>query len=333
MADFYSILGVKRDATLKEIKDAYRRLARRHHPDVNPGDKAAEAKFKQINEAYHVLSDPKSRKDYDEFGENWRHATQFRQAGTRPGQAPGVEWFESTGSRPGGGFEDILRGFGFGAPGRASGTRTGFEEGSPFGFGPATARAAQEVPVEINLGEAFSGTTRLISFNKDERCSSCGGTGRRGRGICTICAGRGASSRSMRLEVKIPAGIDNEGKVRIRPSDDTEIILAVAVQPDPRFRREGRDLYTDVDVPYVDAILGGEARVPTLTGQVALKIPSGTTSGKTFRIAGKGMPRLGGGDAGSLFARVAVSVPASISEQERELIERLREMRNGAGVR
>ncbi|MBI4306533.1 MAG: DnaJ domain-containing protein [Chloroflexi bacterium] len=335
MADFYSILGVGRDASIKEIKDAYRRLARRYHPDVNPGDKSAEAKFKQINEAYHVLSDPKTRKDYEEFGENWRRAAQFRQAGAGAGRGPGgAEWFEPTGSRSFGGVEDILGRFGFGTPGRAGGFRTGFGEEQPFGFGgPAATRAAQEVLVEINLAEAFSGTTRLISFNREEPCASCGGTGRRGRGVCATCSGRGASARVVRLEVKIPAGIDEEGRVRIRPSEDAEIILAVSVKPDPRFRREGADLHTDVEVPYVDAILGGEVRVPTLTGQIALKIPPGTSSGKTFRIAGRGMPRMGGGDPGSLFARVAVSVPESVTEEERALIQRLRGMRNGTGVR
>lgn len=331
MADFYSVLGVGREAGPKDIKDAYRRLARRHHPDVNPGDRRAEEKFKQINEAYHVLSDPKTRKDYDEFGENWKHAEQLRQAGTgagfggaRPGNG-GFEWFESTGGRPFEGFEDLLGRFGYGSERRGS-----RGAGSPFGF--ATAPAAprpQEVPVEITLNEAHGGTTRLVSFDREEPCASCNGTGRRGRGICSACAGAGITSRPTRLEVKFPAGIDDGGRVRIRPSDETEIIFVVKVRPDPRFRRQGADLYTEVAVPFTDAILGGEVRLPTISGQVALKIPARTAAGKTFKITGKGMPRLGGGEPGSLFARVAVTVPEDVSDEELGLVKRLRELRNG----
>lgn len=335
MADFYSILGVGRDATLKDIKDAYRRLARKHHPDVNPGNRRAEETFKQINEAYHVLSNPKTRKDYDEFGANWRHAEQARQAGAHAGfggggagqrGAPGgYEWFESTGGRPFEGYEDLLGRFGFGDGGRRRGPE------APFGFGQAAPAGPriQEVPVEVTLDEAYRGTSRLIAFEREERCASCGGTGRRGRGVCSTCAGAGFTSRPARLEVKIPAGIEDGGRVRIRPSEEAEIIFVVSVQPDPRFRRQGADLFTDVEVSFTDAILGGEVRVPTISGQVALKIPAATVAGKTFRIAGKGMPRVGGGDPGSLYAKVAVTVPADVSDEERQLIQRLRELRNG----
>jgi DnaJ-class molecular chaperone len=328
MADFYSLLGVGRDATLKDIKDAYRRLARKYHPDVNRDDRRAEETFKQINEAYHVLSSPRTRKDYDEFGANWKHAEQLRQAGAgvgfggnarSQGGAPGgVEWFESTRGRPFEGFEDLLGRFSFDDGGRRAGA-AGTEAGP----------RVQEVPVEVTLDEAYRGTTRLIAFDREERCAGCSGTGRRGRGVCSSCAGAGLTSRPMRLEVKIPAGIDDAGRVRIRPSEDAEIIFVVSVRPDPTFRRQGADLFTDVEVPFTDAILGGEARVPTISGQVALKIPAATVAGKTFRIAGKGMPRVGGGDPGSLYARVAVTVPKDPSEEERKLIQRLRELRNG----
>jgi molecular chaperone DnaJ len=340
MADFYSVLGVGRDASAREIKDAYRRLARRYHPDVNPGDKTSEAKFKQVNEAYHVLSNPKARKDYDEFGENWKHAEQLRQAGARVGSggAPerpgGFEWFETTGGQPFESFDDLLGRFGF-TTRRRAGASSGF--GSPFGVhdsqgAPAGSRT-REVPVEVSLEEAYRGATRLIAYERDEPCGACGATGRRGRGTCSSCGGAGVTPSQMRLEVKIPAGIEDGGRVRIRPTPESEVILVVSVRPDARFRRQGTDLYTDVEVPFTDAILGGEAVVQTVTGRIALKIPAGTPAGKTFRIAGKGMPHLGGGEKGALYAKVAVTVPEVMTAEERKLVERLRELRNGAKVR
>jgi len=322
MTEFYAALGVAREATSKEIKDAYRRLARQYHPDVNPGDKRAEEKFKEINEAYHVLSVPQTRKDYDQYGSDWKHAEQLRQAGA------GFAGARSGGyGRPGaasGGFDGIFSRFGFGTPTGAGGWG-GVEpgDGNGFGYGPGRA-AAPEVRVEVTLSESFTGATRLISFDRHEPCSGCGGSGRRGRGRCASCQGAGGSARQVRLEVKIPSGIEDGGRVRIRPSADSEIILAVTVKGDPRFRREGADLHTTVEVPYLDVILGGEARVPTMTGQIALKIPAGTVAGRTFRIAGKGMPRMGGGEPGSLYATVAVTVPQQLSEQERKLLEQLR---------
>jgi molecular chaperone DnaJ len=330
MADFYSVLGVGRGAPAKEIKDAYRRLARKYHPDVNPGDKGAEARFKQVNEAYHVLSNPKTRKDYDQFGENWKHAEHLRQAGASagfrgsPGTATG--WSDMPGGMPYEVFQDLLGGFGLG--GRPRGR--GFD--SVFAGDATGAHPPQTVAVEITLDEAYRGTTRLVSLDREEPCAPCGGSGRRGRGVCSSCSGRGAHVRATRLEVKIPAGIEDGGKVRIRPSGGAEIVFSVAVRPHARFRRDGADLYAEVEVPFTDAILGGEAVVPTMTGRVALKIPAGTAAGKTFRIAGKGMPRVGGGEPGSLFAKVAVTVPEDASEEEKRLIRRLRELRDGARV-
>lgn len=329
MTDYYATLGVERGANAKEIKDAYRRLARQYHPDVNLGDKRAEEKFKQVNEAHHVLSEPKSRKDYDEYGERWKHAAQFREAGASPGaRAGGFEFRGSPGGAGFGGFEDLFSRFGLGnAPG--DGGRVGVD----FGGGPfAQARSATpEVKVEIALAEAFAGATRLITFERSEPCGACAGTGRRGRGRCTTCQGAGGAARQARLEVKIPAGIEDGGRVRIRPSEDSELILAVTIRKDPRFRREGADLHSTVEVPYLDAMLGGEVVVPTMTGQIALKIPPGTLAGKTFRIGGKGMPARGSGEQGSLYVAVAVTVPAEQSDEERTLLGRLRELRNGAG--
>ncbi len=327
--DFYSILGVPKDATQKQIRDAYRRLARKHHPDVNPGDEAAAEHFKKINEAYHVLANEKTRKDYDEFGEHWRHADEIRKAGGMPGggRRGGFEWVDLGGNGGSGvefGFEDlddILGRFGFG------GTPRGRGSASPFGGGAGPQRPSQEVPVEISLEEAYHGSKRLITYNRHEPCSSCRGTGGRGTQACATCGGAGIAPKPVRLEVAIPAGIEDGGRIRLRPDRETEIVLRVSVRKHPTFRRSGADLYTDVKVPYIDAVLGGEVEVPTITGKVALKLPEGSQNGKVFRLAGKGMPRRSSGEHGSLYATVSVVLPTELSNEERELFQRLRELR------
>jgi DnaJ-class molecular chaperone len=274
---YYDILGVARDADEKAVRAAYRKLARKLHPDVNPGDKTAEARFKRVNEAYEVLSDARKRKDYDEFGENWRHADEMRKAGA--------------GGRFGGGspFDP------FGNGGRTAGLGDMFDL---FGRG---GRQVLETTAEITLEEAYRGTVRRL----------------------TIAGPQGPQN----IEVRIPAGIDDGGRVRVRPSPETEIHLLVRVLPDRRFRREGVDLHTDVAVPLLDAVLGGEVEVPTMTGRVALKIPPGTQNGRSFRINGKGMPRSGGSGHGDLYATVKVRLPESLTDEERRLFERLRDVR------
>lgn len=310
--DYYETLGVRRGTSSKEIRDAYRRLARRYHPDVNPGDAESEEQFKRINEAHEVLSDEERRADYDEFGEKWRHAEQIRQA-----QQHGGFRFESGGFAGGrgphvGGLGDILSRFGFRDGGGSEGVRR--------------ARASQEVAVDITLEEAYSGTIRNVSYSRDEACPSCGGAGYRDGGTCGTCHGAGYVRSPVRLEVKIPAGIDDGGRIRLRPDSETEISLRVRVRPDRRFERKGPDLHSEVRVPYTDAILGGEVEVPTMNGRVALTIPPGTQNGKTFRLVGKGMPRMGGGPHGTLFAKLAADLPTDLSDEERELFEKLREM-------
>ena len=317
--DFYSTLGVGRDASEKDIRSAYRRLARKYHPDVNSGDAEAGERFKRINEAYQVLSDEKTRRDYDEFGENWRHAEQMRNFGGRGGsrRGPGVHFQQfdlgDLGDSGFGGLGDL---FGFGS--RAGGPRQG-----------AARRRAQEVETQITLAEAYSGATRLVSYQAARPCESCSGTGRRGSAACAACQGAGMEVRPARLEVKIPAGIDDGGRIRVRPSPDVELALRVRVRPDSRFTRKGSDLHAEVSVPYLDAILGGEAEVPTMAGRVMLTIPAGSQNGRSFRLSGKGMPRLGGGDPGALVATLKVVLPESVDVEERELFEGLRRMRDG----
>ncbi len=293
---FYDILGVPRDADAKAIRGAYRRLARRYHPDVNPGDKSAEERFKKVNEAYEVLSDKKLRKDYDEFGDQWRHADDIRKAGVGAGGRRGATYAD----------------FGNGGPGGSS--IFDFFDMGGMGYGGAGARqrgvVSHEGSVEITLEEAYRGTTRVITLSPTM-----------------------PGTESRRLEVKVPAGIHDGGKIRLRPDDSTDVTLTVRVLPDPRFRREGANLHTEVSVGLLDAVLGGEVEVPTMTGRVALKIPRGTQNGRSFRIAGKGMPRSGGSGHGDLFATVKVRLPESLSDEERQLFEQLRSLRSGAGER
>lgn len=322
-SDFYEELGVGRGATEKEIRAAYRALARKHHPDVNPdGDEAAE-RFKRINEAYQVLSDEKTRRDYDEFGPNWRHADQLRSAGAG-GRGAGSPFSSFSGFSGFGGLEDLLSQAGFGGGSSGRGRR-------------ATGRQRLETTAEITLEEAYHGTQRVVSFYGSAPCTACRGSGRNGAAACAACRGYGAVERERRLEVAIPAGVNDGDRIRVRPDDATEVSLRVSVRPHREFERAAADLSVDVVVPYLDAVLGGEVEVPTMTGRVALTIPAGTRHGRLIRLAGKGMPRRrgdggqpsGGDGFGDLVARVIVGLPEEVSEEEKGLFEQLKTIRDG----
>ena len=315
--NYYDILGVPRSAGDKDIRKAYRRLARKHHPDVNPGDKAAEARFKEINAAYEVLSDADKRRKYDRYGDQWQYADQIEEAqrqsaGRRSFGRGGTFDFgdANLGGDLGGLFEGIFRGFGR-RPGRQ---RT---------------RDVQQ-PVEVTLEEAYHGTTRVLQMEREEPCTTCGGQGQVAGAICHVCRGTGAIARPRRLEVKVPAGVRDGSRVRVAgegaagPAGAGDLYLVVSVRPHERFERRGDDLHTDVDIPLTDAVLGGEVQVPTMTSRVMLKIPPLTQNGRNFRLSGLGMPRLGGNGKGDLFARVKVALPQELSPQERELFEKLR---------
>jgi curved DNA-binding protein len=311
--DYYRILGVERNASEKEIKRAYRRLAREFHPDVNPDDKEAEEKFKEINEAHEVLSDPEKRTKYDQLGANYQ---QWQRMGRDPGNfdwsqwtsgAPGgvrVEWSGDIGDLFGGGaggFSDFFRSI-FGGMGGVGQT------GGPFQTaGQRTARGQDmEAQVEVTLEEAFQGTTRLLE--------------REGR----------------QIRVKIPPGARTGSKIRVAgkggpgygggPAGD--LYLNVAVKSHPILSREGSNLRCDVNVEFYTAVLGGEVQVPTLDGDVSLKIPAGTNSGKTFRLRGKGMPNpRKPKQRGNLLATVQIQVPQKLSARERELFDELARLR------
>ncbi len=298
--DYYSILGVKRDASERELKQAYRRLARKYHPDINPGDSSAEAKFKEINEAYEVLSDPENRRKYDQFGDRWQHADQFARAGRQ--QAPfgdfgpgGGTSFHFTGDDLGSLFGDLFGGFG------AQAGQPRFTEDIR-----ASKKALDiEYPVEVTLEEAYHGASRLLSFEDGRR-----------------------------LEVKIPPGVKDGSRVRIsgkgrqgRGGARGNLYLVLSVKPHPMFQRSGDDLHVEVKVPLVVAMLGGEVQVPSPKGKLALKVPPETQNGRVFRLAGRGMPHLGNSSRGDLLAKVNVTLPTSLSAKEKELFKQLGELR------
>jgi molecular chaperone DnaJ len=323
--DYYAILGVGRSATDKDIKQAFRRLARKYHPDVNPGDKSAEARFKEVNQAYEVLSDPEKRKKYDQFGDQWQSAEQFAKAGqgAQPGFGRGGAYttydFSDLGDL-GDLFGGIFQGFG-------SGTGTGSAR--------RTARPRTlEHPVDVTLDEAYQGTKRVIQLQAEEACPTCGGTGRVGRTRCTTCGGSGRLLKPRRLEVKIPPGVGDGSRVRISGQGSEgyggargDLYLVVRVLPHQLFERKADDLYTEIAIPLVTAVLGGEVGVPTLKGKVALKVPQETQNGKVFRLAGQGMPHLNDSSKGDLFARVKVLLPTRLTPQEKQLFEQLRTSR------
>ncbi|MFC1921334.1 DnaJ C-terminal domain-containing protein [Chloroflexota bacterium] len=319
--DYYSKLGVKRDASEQEIKKAYRKLARQFHPDVNPGDKSAEAKFKEINEAYEVLSDKEDRKKYDKYGDQWQHADQFE-------KARGQQTF----------YRDSNMG---------GGQSFQFEEGdleslfgNLFGGGRGGANRRQprasrgrdiEYAVEVTLEEVFHGTNRVLSMDNPQACGSCGGTGMIQNVPCSICRGSGAVSGKKQLEVKIPPGVKTGSRVRIAGKGEPgyaggtsgDLYLVTSVKPHRHFERKGNDLNTEVEVPLTVAVLGGEVQVPTLKGKLALKIPPETQNGRVFRLSGQGMPQLGKSSHGDLLVKVKVLLPAKLTAEEKELFEQL----------
>lgn len=304
--DYYQVLGVARTASDKDIRQAYRRLARQHHPDLNPGDKAAEARFKEIGEAYEVLSDADKRKKYDRYGHEWQHA-EAAEAAARDAGFRGARWGPSGGARyetvenlDDDAFGDLFGELFGGAPrgGRRGGAR-----------GRSMTHPGQdyEQPVEVTLEEAFAGTQRVLTLQSPD-------------------------GKSRRLEVKIPPGVTDGSRVRVAgeggpglgggPNGD--LYLVISVRPQGTFERKGDDLYVAAAVPVHVLVLGGEAQVPTLKGtKLALRIPPETQNGRVFRLAGQGMPRLQGGGRGDLYATVNAMLPTNLSARERELFEEL----------
>lgn len=316
---FYEVLGVSRSASDKDIRQAYRRLARKYHPDVNPNDQDAERRFKEVSAAYEVLSDPDKRRKYDKYGDRWQYADQIEEQERQAQQAGRSFDFDVSGFGDFGSIFDNI-----------------FRRGGAPGGGRRASRRGQDVDttIEVSLEEAFHGTTRTIQLHSAEPCPTCDGSGQVAGAVCHTCSGAGQVTRPRRLEVKVPRGVKTGSRVRVTgegrpgtgggPSGD--LFLVVTVLPHSRFERKGDDLYTTVTVPLVDAVLGGEVEVRTLDGKVALKIPELTQNGRQFRLSGKGMPVLGAqGKRGDMFARVNVQLPERLTQQQRRLFEQLRD--------
>jgi len=336
--DYYKILGINKTATQEEIKKAYRKLARKYHPDLNPGNKEAEEKFKEINEAYAVLSDPQKRKEYDS----------------------------------GGSFD--FKGFDFGG----FDFTKGFDLGDIFGdiFGDTftatrTTYARGEdiiIPVTLSFEEAYNGTIKPITYQRyiecsscngsgadrldickkcggtgrvyasrgflrvSQTCSQCGGSGRIASSKCKNCGGSGRVLTTQTVKAKIPAGVDNGSTVKVKgygnagrgSATSGDLILEVTVESHPLFTRKGEDIYLELPITFVEAVLGAKVDVPTPDGTfVKMKIPEGTQGGQKFRISGKGFPSPKGGKRGDMYAEVKIVVPKKLTESEKEEIKKL----------
>jgi molecular chaperone DnaJ len=350
--DLYETLGVSRGASQDEIKKAYRKLARQYHPDTNPGDAEAEERFKEVQTAYDVLSDAEKRKQYDRFGS----------ANGRPGPGGGfnvgAEGFDFADL---GDLGDIFGGLfgGFGSRGRAQQQRG--RRGRDV-----------EVEVRLSFEDSLHGVETKIPVELETSCRECGGSGAKpgtapilcpechGRGVvsesqglfalsqpcprcrgngtviedpCPNCKGTGRERRTKRYTVKIPAGVKDGSRVRLRGKGEAgyggaeagDLYVVTRVAPSKTFERRGDDLVVDVPVSFTDAAMGGNVRVPTPDGPVTVKVKPGTTDGKLLRVKGKGAPKLKGSGRGDVLARVKIQVPKKLSKKQRELLEELKQ--------
>ena len=335
--DYYKTLGVERTASQDEVRAAYKRLARKFHPDLNPGNTQAEERFKEVNEAHEVLVDAEKRKLYDRYGDAWRQYKEAGFTGDEPGSRGGArvsdsdfgDWFARYASPSGRSANGRRTTFTYETDfGGAQGDGRGFSDffqtvfGGLGGFGgrdsprPGTASRGRprgsdiEAEVEVSFDEAYRGTTRTIQIQGSDACPTCRGTGLVRESICPTCDGTGQAAKARSVEVKIPAGVATGSKIRVKGQGGAsagggskgDVVLRITVKPDPRFEREGNDLRTEVEVPLYTAMLGGEVIVPTPDGRVALTIPAESQNGRVFRLRRKGMPTLrskGGADAGT----------------------------------
>src|SRR5215468_1216346 len=322
--DLYAILGLSKGASADEVRKAYRKLARKFHPDLNPGDKQAEERFKDLSLANDVLSDEKKRALYDEFG------MEGLQAGFDPSRAREYKrWAESGHGfsfRRGAGGGDAGSEFDFGPFGggrRRGGDDRGFADILNEMFGGAAEEAPSpngqdiEYPIEVDLLDALRGTRTSVTVRRPTPCETCKGTGRVGRRACTTCGGTGTVETRERLSVKIPAGVGDGSRVRVAGKGGAghnggkagDLYFVVHVRPHPLLRREGQDLIMEVPITATEAIRGATITVPTLTGRVQLKVAPGSQSGQRLRLRGRGAPDPKGGEPGDLYVRLMVQVP------------------------
>ncbi|MBE0426759.1 MAG: molecular chaperone DnaJ [Nitrospirae bacterium] len=342
--DYYKILGVNKDVSQEEIKKAYRKLARKYHPDLNPGDKAAEQKFKEVNEAYEILSNPKKRAEYDQFG-----SSPFGAGG--PG-FKGFRTYDFSETFDSGSFGDIFSDL-FGTRIRPE---TQYAKGRDFVMG-----------IELTLEEAFSGVAKTITFNREftckscngsgaessqicdvcggtgtvktskgffkmsQPCSACGGTGRRVLKVCPSCGGTGRTFQTETVKVKIPKGADTGSRVKlrgmggagIRGGPPGDLFIEITVKPHPIFKRKGEDVYLDLPVTFAEAALGAKIEVLTLDGTVTMTLPPGTQGGQRFKLKGKGFPSPKTSVRGNQYVDVKIAVPKDINNKGREAIKEI----------
>jgi molecular chaperone DnaJ len=350
--DLYETLGVAKGASQDEIKKAYRKLARQYHPDANPGDASAEERFKEVQSAYDVLSDPEKRKQYDRFGSQ----------NGRGGPGPGGFNFEGFDVSDLGDLGDIFGGL-FGGRGRGAQQqqRQRGQRGSDL-----------EVEVRLSFDDSLKGIETTIPVQLETACRECGGSGAKpgtaptlcpeckGRGVisesqglfalsqpcprcrgngtviedpCPRCHGSGRERRTKRYTVKIPAGVKDGSRIRLRGKGEAgyggaeagDLYVVTRVEPSKVYTRRGDDLVVDVPVTYPEAALGAQVKVPTPDGEVTVKVKAGTEDGKLLRVKGKGAPKLKGSGRGDLLARVKLTVPKKLSKKQRELIEELQQ--------
>jgi DnaJ-class molecular chaperone len=362
--DYYKTLGVERSATEAQIKSAYRKLARKYHPDVNPNNKDAEKKFKEINEAYQVLSDTEKRKKYDQLGADWEHGIdpdelrrRYAAAGAGVGgPGAGAQGFDAEDMSDF--FSQFFGGLGgAGGFGRApfSARRGGGFQGFDFGGG---ARASQKAPdlnaeVEISLDDAVHGAKRRLELTAQDDCPQCGGSGmvtreqKQGKTRvihsaepCPTCGGSGLVASRRALEVTIPPGMTDGAKLRLkgqggkgpRPDMNGDLILTIRLAAHPVFKAAGRDLRMELPVWDYEAALGSEITVPTMNGRISLKIPAGSQAGRVLRLKGRGIPARGKDAAGDLLYELKVLAPTDMTTDERNLMSEFAEKRRARGV-
>lgn len=325
--DYYDVLGVAKNASESEIKSAYRKLARKYHPDVNPGDKTAEEKFKEANEAYEVLSDPEKRKRYDALGPNWKAGEDFRPPPGWEGASfdfgGAADMFGGAQAGGAGGFSDFFEALFGGRAGRRA-------RGGP-GF--AMRGGDIEAELELSLEEAHRGGSRGISVQNSEICPECRGAGTKDNARpCPLCRGAGTIRRPKTLEVSIPAGVRDNSVIRLAGQGEPgmsgapagDLFLRVRLRPHRLFDVTGEnDVQVELPVAPWEAALGGKVMVPTLEGPVEMTIPPGTQAGQRLRLRGQGLNRRGGG-RGDQYAKLKIVNPPTLTPAERELFDKLK---------
>lgn len=297
---YYEVLGISKNSDKKDIVSAFRKLARKFHPDVNKKNSYNEQKFKEINQAYQVLSDDKSRKDYDEFGDNWIHADQIRSNGINNSFK-----FDGNLNSDFFSFNDFFN------------LNNRSRSNSKY-------QNSHKIEISVTLKELYFGTKRIITIKEKINCAKCDSSKNFQNIKCTLCNGSGKTVKSKNIEFEVPRGLKNEGIIKLRRPDSKVINIMVKQVKEDNFIRKNNDLFTKVNVDYLDAILGGEVVVSTLDKPISLKIPAGTKNSTLFKVKDKGMPSLNSNKLGSLIVEIDVSIPSEISMKEKTILEKLR---------